>query len=573
MRYTSDDFLPTTLKEVRRRGWEELDIILFSGDAYVDHPSFGVAVIGRQLEKAGYKVAIVPQPNWQDDLRDFKKLGVPRLFFGITAGNMDSMVNHYTAAKRLRSNDAYTPGGGAGHRPDYAVVKYSNILKELFPSTPVVIGGIEASLRRLTHYDYWQDKLLPSILIESKADLLSYGMGDKTIIDIAKIFHNGFNSKLFRALKQVAFVADKKYVETLDSTETVMLNSFEQCLKEKKDYAENFRLFEIESNKMQAKTIVEQYSENKFVVVNAPYPFLTQKELDASFDLPYTRQPHPKYLKRGAIPAFEMIKYSVNMHRGCFGGCSFCTISAHQGKYISSRSWNNIKKEIEEIAKDENFRGNLSDLGGPSANMYNMSGKDETICMKCQRPSCLFPKVCPNLNNDHTPLLEIYRKVRNMPNIKHAYIGSGIRYDLFDQKTHREYLREVVKYHTSGRLKVAPEHTEDSVLNTMRKPSFELFRTLAKDFNAICQKEELKYQLIPYFISSHPACKMNDMKELAYNMKGLHFNLEQVQDFTPTPMTLSTTMFYTGLDPYTMKPIFVEKNGKEKVKQKELFFR
>ncbi len=573
MKYSLDDFLPTTLKEVRRRGWEELDIILFTGDAYIDHPSFGVAVIGRLLEREGYKVAIVAQPNWQDDLRDFKKLGKPRLFFGVTSGNMDSMVNHYTAAKRLRSNDAYTAGGSSGHRPDYAVNVYSKILKELYPDTPIVLGGIESSLRRLTHYDYWQDKLLPSILISSGADLLSYGMGDKTIVEIAKSFHNGYNSKLFKNLRQVAFVADKKYIDTLDKSNTLTLNSFEQCEKSKIKYAENFRDFEEESNKMQQRDIVEQYSEDKYVVVNSPYPYLTEEELDASFALPYTRQPHPKYLKRGAIPAYEMIKFSVNIHRGCFGGCSFCTISAHQGKFISSRSWESIKSEIDQISQDENFKGNLSDLGGPSANMYKMGGKDKSICMKCKRPTCLFPKVCPNLNNDHKALIEMYRKVRNLPYIKHAYIGSGIRYDLFDEKTRMEYLRDVVKYHTSGRLKVAPEHTEDIVLNAMRKPSFELFRRLNRDFQTICQKEGLRYQLIPYFISSHPFCKLQDMKELSRNMKGLNYSLEQVQDFTPTPMTLSTAMYYTGLDPYTMKPVFTERNPKEKIKQKEYFFR
>lgn len=573
MRYSSDDFLPTTLKEVRRRGWEQLDVILFCGDSYVDHPSFGISVIARQLERAGYKVAVVPQPNWQDDLRDFKKLGKPNLFFGVTSGNMDSMVNHYTAAKRLRSNDAYTAGGSSGHRPDYAVTVYSKILKELYPDTPVVIGGIEASLRRLTHYDYWQDKLLPSILIDSKADILAYGMGDKSILTIAKSFHNGFNSKLLRGLKQVAFVADDRYCESLSSDSTVVLNNYDLCLSDKNKYAENFKKFEIESNKMDASTIVEKFGENQNVVINPPYPFLTQEELDLSFSLPYTRQPHPKYLKRGAVPAYEMIKYSVNIHRGCFGGCSFCTISAHQGKYVSSRSWESIKKEIESISLDENFKGNLSDLGGPSANMYGMSGKDLSICGKCQRASCLHPKICFNLNNDHSILLDMYRKVRKLPNIKHVYIGSGIRYDLFDSKTHKEYLRDVVKYHTSGRLKVAPEHTSDFVLDTMRKPSFDLFRKLVIDFSQICKEEGLKYQLIPYFISSHPGCRISDMKELSMNMRGLHFNLEQVQDFTPTPMTLSTTMFYTGLNPYTMKPIFVEKNIREKVKQKELFFK
>ena len=572
MTATTHNFLPTTLKEVQERGWDELDVILFTGDAYVDHPSFGSAVIGRLLEAEGYRVAIVPQPNWRDDLRDFKKLGAPRLFFGVSAGNMDSMVNHYTAARRLRSDDAYTPGGAAGFRPDYAVTVYTRILKELFPSVPVVIGGIEASLRRLTHYDYWQDKLLPSVLTDSGADLLSYGMGDKSIVEIARALHNGFNMNKLRKLKQVAFAADAKYVESLDPQETIRLNAYETCLADKRAYAENFRLFETESNRLHAKTLVEPIGDG-FVVVNPPHPPLTETETDRSFDLPYMRRPHPKYAKRGAIPAFEMIKYSVNLHRGCFGGCSFCTISAHQGKQICSRSEASVLREIERIADDPDFRGNLSDLGGPSANMYRMKGKNPGLCDKCSKPSCLFPTVCKNLDNDHAPLLSLYRKVRSLPYIRHAYIGSGIRYDLFDEAHREEYLREVIVHHTSGRLKVAPEHTEERVLKSMRKPSFKLFRRLNTDFLRICDEAGLRYQLIPYFISSHPACRREDMQALAEQMRGLHFHLEQVQDFTPTPMTLSTAIFYTGIDPYTGEQVFTERDPEAKKRQKELFFR
>lgn len=570
-RFRSSDFLPTTLKEVRQRGWEQLDVILFSGDAYVDHPSFGVAVIGRILERAGYKVAIVAQPSWNDDLRDFKKLGVPRLFFGVTSGNMDSMVNHYTAAKRLRSNDAYTPGNVAGFRPDYAVSVYTKILKDLFPSTPVIIGGIEASLRRLTHYDYWQNRLLPSILIESNADLLVYGMGDKPVLEVAKALHNGFNTNLLRKIKQVAFVAPQEYAAKLDPQSTITLHSYQQCMESKMNYAENFKNFEIESNKMEAKTIVEQYDQ-RVVVVNPPYPYLTQQELDSSFDLPYTREPHPKYEKRGDIPAYEMIKYSVNLHRGCFGGCSFCTISAHQGKFVSSRSWESIKREINEICSDPNFKGNLSDIGGPSANMYAMGGRNKEVCKLCKKPSCLFPEVCKNLDNNHSNLLKLYAKIRALPAIKKAYIGSGIRYDLIDEKSRMEYLSTVIKHHTSGRLKVAPEHTEERVLKLMRKPSFELFRKLNGDFSTICKKSGLNYQLIPYFISSHPECAMKDMQNLSVAIRGLNFNLEQVQDFTPTPMTLSTAIFYCGMDPYTQKKVYVARDKKEKQQQKDLFF-
>lgn len=565
------DFLPTTKKEVELKGYDQLDIILFTGDAYVDHPSFGVAVIGRILEAEGYRVAIVPQPSWRDDLRDFKKLGKPRLFFGVTSGNMDSMVNHYTAARRLRSNDAYTPGGKAGMRPDYAVTVYSKILKELYPSTPIVIGGIEASLRRLTHYDYWQDQLKPSILIESGADILSYGMGDKSIVEIAKALHNGFNKKLIAKLSQVAYVASSKEVERLDKSKTITLNSFEECKKSSKAFGDNFIHIETESNRVSAKYLVEGY-DDKYVVVTPPRAMLTTEELDRSFDLPYTRHPHIKYASRGDIPAFEMIKFSVNMHRGCFGGCSFCTISAHQGKFISSRSEKSIIKEINRICEEPYFRGNLSDIGGPSANMYAMGGRDKSLCASCSRPSCIFPKICKNLDNDHAPLLRLYDKIRDMRGVKHAYIGSGIRYDMIDQPNYHEYLRVVIKHHTSGRLKVAPEHTEDRVLKLMRKPSFQLFDNLNTTFKEICNKEGLKYQLIPYFISSHPGCEISDMKLLSEKMRGLHFNLEQVQDFTPTPLTLSSVIFYTGYNPYSGEKVFCEHNMERKKGQKSLFF-
>ena len=569
--FRTKDFLPTSAKEVKERGWEELDIILFSGDAYVDHPSFGIAVIGRLLEAQGYRVAIVPQPNWRDDLRDFKKLGAPRLFFGISGGNMDSMVNHYTANKRLRSDDAYTPGGKAGFRPDYATTVYSRILKQLYPKTPIIIGGIEASLRRLTHYDYWQDKLKLSILAESGADILVYGMGDKVILDIAASLHNGFNINLIRKIKQIAFSAPKEYFSKLPSEETIFLHSYEECLQNSRYFGENFVKIETESNRMHAKRLVEPYGD-KAIVVNPPYPFLTTEQLDYSFSLPYTRQPHPRYANKGPIPAYEMIKFSVNLHRGCFGGCSFCTISAHQGKFISSRSEKSILEEIEKTARMQDFKGYLSDLGGPSANMYRMAGKNAELCKKCSRPSCIYPSICKNLDNNHERLLKLYNSVNNLKYIKKAFIGSGIRYDLFDKETAEKYLWQVIKYHTSGRLKVAPEHTEDEVLKQMRKPSFDLFRQLNDNFIKICRKENLNYQLIPYFISSHPGCGLKQMQELSKKMQGLHFHLEQVQDFTPTPMTLSSVMFYTGINPYTQEKIFVEHNQENKKKQKNLFF-
>ncbi len=563
-------FLPTTLKEVRARGWDELDVILFTGDAYIDHPSFGAAVIGRLLEAEGYRVAIVPQPNWRDDLRDFKKLGAPRLFFAVSGGAMDSMVNHYTANLRLRHDDAYTAGGVAGFRPDRTVTVYTQILKQLFPHTPVVVGGIEASLRRLTHYDYWSNRLHPSILASSGADLVVYGMGDRTILEVARAMRNGYNAKLLRKLPQVAFLADAAYVDRLDPAQTLRLHSFEECEASKEAFGENFTIIERESNLLHpTATLVEGVGE-QFVVVNPPGAILTTEELDRSFDLPYERAPHPRYRDRGAIPAWEMIRHSVNIHRGCFGGCSFCTISAHQGKFIHSRSEQSILREVERITQMPDFRGYLSDVGAPSANMYRMQGRDRTLCERCRRPSCLHPKICPNLNNDHRPLLDLYAKIRAVKGIKKAFIGSGIRYDLFDDSP---YLATVLKHHTSGRLKVAPEHTEEHVLQLMRKPPFALFEQLNADFQTICRREGLRYQLIPYFISSHPGCMERDMKALSERVLGrLHFTLEQVQDLTPTPMTLSSVMFYTGMNPYTKKPLFVARNQEDKKRQKSYFF-
>ncbi len=566
------EWLPTSVKEVKALGWDYIDVILFSGDAYVDHPSFGAAVVGRLLQAEGYRVAIVPQPNWKDDLRDFRKLGAPRLFFGVSAGSMDSMVNHYTANIRLRSDDAYTPGGKAGFRPDYAVTVYTKILKQLYPHVPVVVGGIEASLRRLTHYDYWSDSLKPSVLVESGADLLIYGMGDKVVAEVARAMANGYNAKLLRKLRQVAFLADRDYVARLDPAHTLRLNAYEACVADKRAFADNFVQIETESNRMEQHTTLVEPVGDRFVVVNPPHAALTQEELDHGFDLPYTRLPHPRYEGKGAIPAYEMIKYSVNIHRGCFGGCSFCTISAHQGKFVSSRSERSILAEVDRVTAMPGFKGYLSDVGGPSANMYGMGGRDKTLCARCVRPSCLFPRMCPNLDNSHSRLLELYRKVTARKGIKKAFIGSGIRYDLFDRNDNGAYLREVIVNHTSGRLKVAPEHTEDHVLRLMRKPPFELFERLNVDFRRICASENLRYQLIPYFISSHPGCTETDMKRLSEKMHGLHFNLEQVQDLTPTPMTLSSVMFYTGFDPYTGEKLYVARDQDDKRRQKSWFF-
>lgn len=556
--YDLKAYLPTTKKELQLRGWDEVDVILFSGDAYIDHPAFGAAVIGRILEAHGYRVAIVPQPDWRGDHRDFTKLGRPRLFFAVTSGSMDSMVNHYTAAKRLRSDDAYTPEGRAGMRPDYCTITYCNILKKLYPDVPIVVGGIEASMRRLTHYDYWSDRLMPSILVDSKADILVYGMGEKQIVEIAKhgIQHN---------IPQTAYLTENGKRET-GNGEVIVLQSHEAALKSKQVHAENFRLIETESNKINASTIIQPVGD-KCVVVNPPYPTMTTEELDAIYDLPFQYHPHPKY-KDKRIPAYEMIRFSVCMHRGCFGGCSFCTISAHQGKQITSRSEKNILRQIDKLKDLPEWKGYLSDLGGPSANMYGMHGKDMSLCEKCARPSCLHPSICKNLNQDFAPLLHIYNKVDRLPYIKKSFVGSGIRYDLMNE----QYGKELITRHVSGRLKVAPEHTSTSVLKLMRKPSWEQYERFYRFFEQVNTEAGLRQQLIPYFISSHPGCTNKDMQQLAECCRQMHYHPEQVQDFTPTPMTLATTMFYTGLNPYTKEPVYVAKTKEEKQKQNSYFF-
>ena len=577
-RYRLTDFLPTTRKELDLRGWDVPDVILFSGDAYIDHPSFGVAVIGRVLEAAGYKVAIVPQPDWHGDFRDFKKLGRPRLFFGIAPGCMDSMVNRYTANRRLRSEDAYSPDGRHDMRPDYPTIVYTKILKRLFPDVPVVLGGIEASMRRLTHYDYWQDSLRKSVLCDSGADLIIYGMGEKPILQLCREMDEGRTLSDIHDIPQTAFLVRKNDIPGGVRSDDIVLHAHEECLASKKAEAENFRHIEEESNKMHAQRLLQGVY-GKFVVVNPPYPPMTTAELDASFDLPYTRLPHPKYRGK-TIPAYEMIKHSVNIHRGCFGGCAFCTISAHQGKFITCRSKESILREVKQVMAMPDFKGYLSDLGGPSANMYGMGGRNKRACEHCKRPSCINPAICPNLDTDHTKLLDIYHAVDALPGIKKSFIGSGVRYDLLLYKSKdehaneaaRQYTKELITKHVSGRLKVAPEHTSDRVLKLMRKPSFGQFREFKRLFDRINEEAHLRQQIIPYFISSHPGCHEEDMAELAVITKGLDFRLEQVQDFTPTPMTVSTETWYTGYDPYTLEPVFSAKTQREKLAQRMFFF-
>ncbi len=579
--YKIQDWLPTTIKEVRALGWEELDVVLFSGDAYVDHPSFGAAVIGRILEREGLKVAIVPQPNWQDDLRDFKKMGKPRLFFAVTAGCMDSMVNHYTANKRKRSNDAYTPGDRPGARPDYATIVYSNILKKLYPEVPLIIGGIEASLRRVTHYDYWSDQLKSSILTDSQADLLFYGMGEKSLIAFVRQLKDGTPLKELTAIPQTAYVVQKDLIQMPgNSWKEFALFSHEACKKEKVNYAKNFRVIEEESNRLNPDTVLIQVNGDQKIVINPAWPPLSTEEADSFSDLPFTRLPHPRYNGKGTIPAYEMIRHSINIHRGCFGGCGFCTISAHQGKFIASRSESSVMKEVKKVVEMPDFKGYISDVGGPSANMYKMEGKDLSVCRLCKRPSCIYPSVCNNLNTDHGPMSRLYKKVAGYKGVKKAFIGSGIRYDIIFHRVDNEainkenlqYLEQVIENHVSGRLKVAPEHTASQVLSVMRKPAFAQFEKLKKFFDQANEKYGLKQQLIPYFISSHPGSDTEAMADLAAKTKVLDFKLEQIQDFTPTPMTLATVIYYSGYHPYTLEKIYTAKTPDQKLAQRKFFF-
>ena len=578
-----ENYLPTSVKEMKALGWDHVDVVLFTGDAYVDHPSFGAAVIGRTLQEAGYNVAIVPQPNWQDDLRDFRKFGAPRLFFGVSAGAMDSMVNHYTAARRRRSDDAYTPGGRHGARPDYPTIVYTRILRDLFPDTPVIAGGIEASMRRLSHYDYWQDRLRPSILLDCCADIVSYGMGEKTIRDIADRLAAGESVDALHDMMQIAVRETScpvtvKEGKIFEGETDIVLHPFDKCLKDKKAQAENFRHIERQSNAMHGKTLWQRHGKI-WIRVNPMLPPMTTGEIDASFDLPYTRMPHPRY-KDKRIPAYEMIRHSVNIHRGCFGGCSFCTISAHQGKFIASRSKESVLREVRQVTAMPDFKGYISDIGAPSANMYRMGGKDLSICRRCLKPSCLNPTVCPNLNTDHGPLLDLYHAVDAIPGVKKSFVGSGVRYDLSMHptgnqeidRTNRRYNEELIVSHVSGRLKVAPEHTSDAVLAIMRKPSFMLYHEFSKFFEQVNSRHGLKQQLIPYFISSHPGCHEMDMAELAAETKELNLHLEQVQDFTPTPMTLSTEIYYTGYHPYTLEKVFTATTPEAKLGQRKYFF-
>lgn len=565
--------IPTSLKEVQKLGWDYIDVIFFTGDAFVDHPSFGTACIARYLQKFGYRVAVVPQPNWRDDLRDFRKLGAPRLYFAVNSGAMDSMVNHYTAGKRLRHDDAYTPEGRFGQRPDRAVTVYSKILKSIWPDVPLVIGGVEASLRRLTHYDYWDDRLMPSILVDSAADYLCYGMGERPMLELTRAIEAGRNRSQIDRIPQLAFLRSGR----CKVEDALILHSYERCLSDRRAFAENFHQIETHANMLHPQTIVEPVGDG-YIQVNPPYPPASEDEMDSFWDLPFTKLPHQRY-KGKRIPAYDMIKDSIITHRGCFGGCNFCTIAAHQGKFIQSRSEQSILEEVKRLASMPHFHGNISDLGAPTANMYGMHGKDLSRCAQCRRKSCLFPAPCVNLDRNHERVIALYRKVDAVKGIRHSYIGSGVRYDLFlDENgfvdpSGKEYLRELMLHHVSGRLKVAPEHTEDKVLDYMAKPSFRLFKRLRTEFDKINRENGTHTELVPYFISSHPGCRLQDMLALRANPSLRGIWMDQVQDFTPTPMTTSSVMFWSGIDPRTMKPVYVEKDPERKKAQKAIFFR
>ncbi|MBI3585127.1 MAG: YgiQ family radical SAM protein [Nitrospinae bacterium] len=557
-----DNFLPMSTEEVRNRGWDELDIILISGDAYIDHPSFGVPLIGRYLESLGYRVGIIAQPDWRNT-KDFIKLGRPRLFFGISAGAMDSMLNHYTAHKKPRSDDAYSPGGKSGLRPDRATIVYLNRVKEAYPKVPTVIGGIEASLRRLAHYDYWDNKVRKSILVDSKGDLLIFGMGEKPIEEVARRLSNGEALSNIKDIRGTAVITSS--VEGVEGKNYILLPSCEDVIKDKMAYARASRIFHLESNPFNARVLFQRHG-NRYVKVNPPSLPLTMEEMDKIYNLPFTKEPHSSYKEK--IPALEMVKFSVTIQRGCFGGCTFCSLTEHQGRIIQSRSENSVLKEVEGLKKLKGFTGIVSDLGGPTANMYRLRCKDRNVESKCRRLSCVHPKICKFMDTDHSSQIKLLRKARGMEGVKRVFIASGVRYDLALGSP--EYIKELTTYHVGGHLKVAPEHTSKRVLELMKKPEIEAFNKFKNSFdrfNRDCGKEQY---IVPYFISSHPGSDLKDMIDLALYLKKNRFRLQQVQDFIPTPMTLATAMYYTGYDPITSKKIYCARTVKEKRLQKAL---
>jgi len=558
--------LPMTPEEVAARGWDEVDVVFVTGDAYVDHPSFAMAILSRVLEAAGFRVAILSQPDWRS-CQPWRQFGRPRLFFAISAGNMDSLINHYTANKKVRNDDAYSPGGRIGLRPDRATLVYCQRAREAYPGVPIVAGGVEASLRRLAHYDYWSDSVRRAIMLDAKCDLVAYGMGEKLIVEIARILDRGGTLHDLRRLRGVAYaLGASERLSDYVPEDYVLLPSYEQVKQDKYAFAEATRLIHIHTNPYNAKTLV-QYHDRQPVVVNPPSLPLTQQEMDAIYDLPYTRRPHPSYTE--PIPAYEMIKDSVTIMRGCFGGCTFCSITAHQGRIIQSRSQESVLREIERLSRDPQFKGVVSDIGGPTANMYQMRCTRPEVEARCKRLSCVHPTICKLLGTDHGPLLELMRRARQLPGIRKVLVASGIRMDLAQLSP--EYIKELAAHHVGGHLKVAPEHTDPEVLQRMKKPPIENFQTFARAFRKASAKAgKPKQYLVPYFIASHPGSDLNAMIDLALFLKRNGYRPDQVQDFIPAPFDIATCMYYTGLDPFTKQPVYVARDLKNRKMQRAL---
>ncbi|MFW6306173.1 MAG: YgiQ family radical SAM protein [Bacillota bacterium] len=558
-------FLPISKNDVKKRGWKQLDFIIVSGDAYVDHPSFGPAVIGRILENAGYRVGIIPQPDWRG-INDFKRLGKPRLAFLVTAGNMDSMVSNYTVNKNIRREDAYSPGGKTGRRPDRATIVYCNRLKEVYKNIPLIIGGVEASLRRFAHYDYWDDKVRRSIMFDCRADLLIYGMAENQILSTAEALDAGMDIKYIRHIPGTCYI-----ISDLDDLYGYkILPSYREVKNDKEKYAESFKIQEQEQDPIRGNFLVQKHG-NRYLVQNPPADPLNQERLDYIFELPYQRDYHPYYENKGGVPAIKEVKFSITSSRGCFGGCSFCALNFHQGRIVRSRSKKSIVKEAKLIASHKDFKGYIHDVGGPTANFRKAACIKQKTKGACKQRQCLTPHVCKDINIDNHEYIDILRTVRNLPGIKKVFIRSGIRFDyLMADNNYEKYLREICKHHVSGQLKVAPEHVSTDVLNLMRKPSIKTFDKFRKDFYRINNEIGKEQYLIPYFISSHPGSKLEDAIELAEYLRDIDHHPQQVQDFYPTPGTRSTTMYYTGLDLKNMEEIYVARSIKEKRMQRAL---
>ncbi|MBP8933672.1 MAG: YgiQ family radical SAM protein [Candidatus Atribacteria bacterium] len=558
------NFLPTNKSEMKYRGWDELDFILVSGDAYVDHPSFGTAIISRYLESRGYRVGILPQPRWQDS-RDFTKLGRPSLAFLVTAGNLDSMVNHYTVAKRKRQKDEYSPGGKIGFRPDRATIIYSQKIRETYGDIPIILGGIEASLRRLAHYDYWENRVRPSLLVDSGADLIIYGMGERAIGEVADALQGGLNIKDIIYVNGTVF----KTSNLQQAYQPIVLPSYQEVKISKKKFAESFFIQYQNNDSFQGKTLVEP-TNNLFIVQNPPAIPLSQKEIDEIYSFPYMRNYHPYYENLGGVPAIKEVRFSITSHRGCFGGCNFCSLSFHQGRVIQSRSQESILKEIEELIHLPDFKGYIHDVGGPTANFYHLACLKQVERGPCSKRQCLFPHPCHNLNANHSDFLELLRKIRQIPEVRKVFIRSGIRYDYLLADQNDDFFEELCIYHVSGQLKVAPEHVSNEVLEKMGKPGKEVYTQFVKKYFEINKKHHLKHYLVPYYMSSHPGSNLKAAIELAEYVRDMGYNPEQVQDFYPTPGTLSTVMYYTELDPRNLKKVYVPKSPHEKAMQRAL---